>query len=114
MSSSSSAVAEGKDVIVTAPIVGSIVKSPLIVQGKARGSWFFEGSLPIVITDTNDNIIAVAPAEALGEWMTIDYVDFTATITFSTKATSGFIIVKKNNPSGLPENDSQVKIPVTF
>ncbi len=102
------------DVIVTSPELGSLVESPLSVEGKARGTWFFEASLPVEITDASGNVIAVAPASADGEWMTTEYVDFSVTIPFSTAEKSGFLVIKKNNPSGLPEHDAMVKIPVHF
>ena len=86
----------------------------MTVKGKARGTWFFEASLPVQITDSHNNVIATAPAQADGEWMTTEYVDFSVTIPFSTNESFGFIVIKKDNPSGLPENDAQFKIPVTF
>ncbi len=120
-SSSSFAVASSKassddgiNPIILSPSVGSKVQSPLTVQGKARGTWFFEGSLPVQITDSHNNVIATAPAQTEGEWMTTEYIDFSVTIPFSTHESFGFIVIKKDNPSGLPENDAQFKIPVTF
>lgn len=102
------------DVIVSSPAPNTVIKSPLLVRGKARGTWFFEASLPVQVTDADGNILATVPGQAEGEWMTTDYVSFTATLTFTTSATSGFVIIAKDNPSGLPENDAQVKIPVKF
>ena len=90
------------------------MKSPVTVKGKARGTWFFEASLPVLVTDSHNNVIASAAAQADGEWMTTEYVDFSVTIPFSTNQPFGFIVIKKDNPSGLPENDAQIKIPVTF
>ncbi len=112
-SSSSSATTDG-DVVISSPQPNEVIKSPLLVTGKARGTWFFEGSLPIHVTDSDGTILASVPGQAEGEWMTTDYVSFTATLTFTTDATSGFVIIAKDNPSGLPENDMQVKIPIQF
>jgi len=114
VSSSSSVEISGKEVIIESPEVNALVKSPLLVRGKARGFWFFEASLPVQLTDSNGNVIVSSPATADGEWMTTDYVDFTAELKFMTTATSGFLVIKKDNPSGLPENDAEVKIPVKF
>lgn len=96
------------------PRANSVVKSPLLVRGKARGTWFFEASLPVQIQDSTGNVITTVPAQADGEWMTTDYVNFSVEIPFVTSDTSGFLVIKKDNPSGLPENDDEVKIPVKF
>ncbi len=113
-SSSSSVEISDKEVIIESPEVNALVMSPLLVRGKARGFWFLEASLPVQLRDANNNVIMTVPATANGEWMTTDYVEFTATLRFTTTATSGFLVIKKDNPSGLPENDAEVKIPVNF
>jgi hypothetical protein len=99
---------------------GDFIFSPLTVKGEARGTWFFEASFPIVITDWDGKIIAQVPAQAQGEWMTNEYVPFVATLTF-TKPTPGdpstnrgTIILQKDNPSGLPEHDDSLEIPIVF
>ncbi len=100
---------------VTSPLPNTKVKSPLEISGNARGTWFFEASFPIVLVDTNGKTIAQSPAKATGEWMTTEFVPFTGTLTWSKNtATSGMLIMKKDNPSGLPENDKVIRIPVTF
>lgn len=91
------------------------VKSPLTIHGKARGTWFFEASFPIRVADGNGKNIGSAVAQAKGEWMTEDFVPFTATITFTKPTTKdGTISLLKDNPSGLPENDDALVIPVQF
>lgn len=114
VSSSSSVEISGKEVIIESPEVNALVKSPLLVRGKARGFWFFEASLPVQLTDSNNNVIVTVPGMTSDEWMTTDYVDFTAELTFTTTATSGFLVIKKDNPSGLPEYDAEIRIPVKF
>jgi hypothetical protein len=96
------------------------VTSPLTVAGKARGNWFFEANLPIKITDASGKVLGQVGAQAVGEWMTTNYVPFSATLTFTAPTSTaqnpqtGFLIIEKDNPSGLPENDASVKIPVMF
>lgn len=103
-------------VVIDAPKQGSEISSPLKVTGKARGTWFFEASFPVVLTDANGKTIAQAPAKALGDWMTTDWVAFEATLTFDTSGIAdgsrGTLILKKDNPSGLPANDDSRQIPV--
>src|SRR5438105_3302865 len=46
------------------PAPSSIVKSPLIVSGDAKGTWYFEASFPIRLLDAHGNEIVAAPAQA--------------------------------------------------
>jgi len=112
-----SAVSQKDDLIrVTSPRPGETVSSPFSVTGEARGNWFFEASFPVFLTDWDGKIIAQGFAQAKGDWMTVDYVPFTATLTYTTDAQtykdSGTLILKKDNPSGLPEHDNALEIPV--
>jgi hypothetical protein len=85
------------------------------ISGKARGTWFFEGSFPIELQDENGKAITTVVATAESEWMTSDFVTFTATINYTFQATkTGFILLMKDNPSGEPANDDEFKIPVSF
>lgn len=90
------------------------ISSPLTISGEARGVWYFEASFPIVLTDLEGNIIAQHYAEAQGEWMTEDFVPFKATLEFEKPAstTKAILILKKDNPSGLPEHEDEIKVPV--
>ncbi len=97
------------------PRPNQIIASPLQIAGKARGGWYFEASFPAHLLDANGKELAVMPIMADGEWMTTDFVPFKATMTFATpETTTGTLILKKDNPSGLPENDEQLIIPVVF
>jgi len=97
------------------PIENQEIQSPLTVKGEARGIWFFEGSFPIKITDANGNPISTNIAQAKGEWMTENFVPFEGQIEFENPGTeTGYLILEKDNPSGLPENEDSIKIPVKF
>lgn len=105
-------------IVIDQPLPGATVRSPLKVTGKARGNWFFEASFPVTLTNWDGLIIAQTPAQAQGDWMTTDWVPFTATLTFtepvSPVSSRGFLILKKDNPSGLPANDDSREITVFF
>ena len=96
------------------PQSGAVVKSPLLVEGEARGFWFFEASFPVKLIDEQGNLIVQGIAQAQDEWMTENFVPFKATLEFSTFATSGFLVLEKDNPSGLPENSDEVRRAVRF
>jgi hypothetical protein len=92
-----------------------LVRSPLTVTGEAKGPWYFEASFPIEVRDANGTIIGQSHAEAQGDWMTTGFVPFTSTVTFTTPTTTvGFLVLKKDNPSGDPARDQAVIIPIRF
>lgn len=102
-------------IILEYPEPNSVVSSPLQVKAKVRGNWFFEGSLPMELQTTDGKRLATGVGQAKGEWMTSEFVDFEGSLVFlSGGATEGLLIIKKDNPSGLSENDDQVEIPVKF
>ncbi len=91
------------------------IESPLMIEGQARGYWFFEASFPIKLFDENNNLLGSTVAQAQSDWMTENFVPFRATLEFSPSTTEkGQLILEKDNPSGLPENNDELKIPVTF
>jgi hypothetical protein len=97
------------------PISGAVVSSPLTITGRARGNWYFEASFPVRLEDANGKVLVQSFAQAQSEWMTTDFVSFKAELVFSKSETdTGFLILKNDNPSGLPENDKQIKIPIFF
>lgn len=105
---------------ITSPKPGAIIKSPLTITGEAKGFWFFEGSFPIVLADWDGRIIATGHAQSQGEWMTEEFVPFTGTIAFTDPSTEerfsqrGSLILRKDNPAGLPENDASAEMTVWF
>lgn len=58
------------DIIVDSPAPNAVISSPLTVTGTARGTWYFEASFPVRLLDDLGNELAVAPAQAQGDWMT--------------------------------------------
>ena len=101
---------------VSSPTASSSVGGIITVKGEARGAWYFEGSFPLKVLDQNRNSIGAGVAHAEGEWMTANFVPFTASIdvTESKYHGSATLILLKDNPSGLPENDDSVSIPISI
>src|SRR3989344_9414404 len=94
------------DVIIDLPQPNTLVTSPMIVKGRARGGWFFEANIPVTLKDTNGNVLAQQGFQAIGNWMTSDYVEFHQSLPFTTSTTQyGVLIIAKDNPSGDPQND---------
>lgn len=102
-------------ITVSSPRPGDIIKSPLTITGQARGNWFFEATFPMQLLDENGQLLGQGIAQAQDKWMTEEFVPFTATLEFKTPMTKkGTLILKKDNPSGLPENDDELMVPVKF
>ncbi|SDR70326.1 Gmad2 immunoglobulin-like domain-containing protein [Christiangramia echinicola] len=100
---------------VTAPLFDEEVTSPLEINGRARGNWFFEAEAPVEIQDRDSNKIAESYIKAESEWMTTEFVEFSGTIEFDVAdGERGFLVLKKANPSDLEENDSEFRIPILF
>ena len=97
------------------PRPNAVIKSPLVIEGEARGYWFFEASFPAELFDADGQIIGTGIMQAEGEWMTEEFVPYKGTIAFRVPAAKrGTLILKKDNPSGLPEHDDFLRIPVIF
>tara|TARA_Y100000310_G_scaffold292870_1_gene321992 strand:- start:4331 stop:5314 length:984 start_codon:yes stop_codon:yes gene_type:complete len=108
------------------PRPNSLIESSFEIEGSARGYWFFEGSFPIVLEDSEGNILAKHFATAQAEWpaghspngegwMTEKFVQFKAELEVDFgDATSGFLVLKKDNPSDLPENNDELRVPLMF
>jgi hypothetical protein len=106
-----------KDLVtLTSPTSGEYISSPVKIEGKARGTWFFEATFPIVIVDWEGLIIGQGIAQAQSDWMTMDYVPFLAEVIFTkpTVKNNGWIILRRDNPSGLSQNDDAFEVPIFF
>jgi hypothetical protein len=114
---------EKRDLIkIDSPRPGVAISSPLEITGEARGYWFFEASFPIALTDWDGRIIAQHYIMTADEWMTEDFVSFSGVLEYDSPYKAGdpdfmrrgFLILQKDNPSGLPEHDDALEIPVIF
>ncbi|MEQ1849099.1 MAG: Gmad2 immunoglobulin-like domain-containing protein [Candidatus Peribacteraceae bacterium] len=106
--------AASTEVILESPTPGSVVSSPLVINGSAPGTWFFEANIVAELQDQDGNVIAVKGISALGDWMTTEQVPFEGEMTFTTNVTEGMLVIRNDNPSGEPENDKSQSFPVRF
>jgi hypothetical protein len=108
-------------ITISSPQPNEVIASGVMVTGQARGGWFFEASFPVTLTNWDGLIIAEGVATAQGDWMTEEFVPYTATLTFTSPlivgaehTKRGSLILQKDNPSGLPENADALEIPIRF
>lgn len=103
------------EIRVDSPRPNQVVTSPLTVVGAARGSWYFEATFPVTLVDENKTELARGFATAESEWMTEDFVPFTAELIFTPPSTQkGYLLIQNANASGLPENEKILTVPVNF
>lgn len=108
-------ISEDAEVVIETPTRGQLVNSPLTVKGKAKGNWFFEANIPVTLKDQNGKILAQKGAQAEGNWMTTEYVNFTVVLEFAEPTTEfGVLLIQKDNPSGMPENDNDYPVSIKF
>lgn len=100
---------------ISTPRPNQRVESPLVIEGEARGFWFFEASFPVRLYDKEGNELAVSIATAGDEWMTEEFVPFASTMEFEAPVSkTGTLVLEKDNPSGLPEHADALIVPVRF
>ena len=103
-------------ILLASPLPGAAVSSPLTIKGLARGTWFFEGDFPVILLNSQGEILAESYATAKGEWMKQDFVEFEGSITFNSDLPGhrGTLVLKKDNPTDLARFDDKLEIPVNF
>ena len=105
----------GTETTLLKPSADEPVASPLSVEGSVPGSWYFEAVAGVEILDANGKVLGKAPAQAQSEWMTANPVNFKSTVEFTAPTTTtGTLILKNDNPSGLPANSRSESYPITF
>lgn len=100
---------------VFSPQSGATVSSPLAIIGEVPGNWSFEASFPVKLLDSKGAVVAQTSAQVLGDWMTTKLVPFSAKLTWSAaQSGKGTLVLQKDNPSGMAQNDDSVSIPIEF
>lgn len=102
-------------IVLDTPKPNAELQSPVEISGQARGQWYAESSFPLRLLDGNGQELVAKPVKATGDWMTQDFVPFATTLEFAQPTTAtGTLMLLKDNPSGKPENDAFLRVPVKF
>jgi len=101
---------------VSSPLNNQVIESPATLKGRVLAPWLSEGQAPVELQDKNGKMLGKGIIKGPADWMTRSgWMDFEVKVTFSEAATEdGFVVFKKDNPSGRPELDSELKIQVKF
>ena len=97
---------------VTSPQQGAFVAHTFQLEGKARGSWYFEGTFPLVIENESGVVLETIPIRAQGDWQTPDLVPFSETIQLPYYSGNANLILKKANLSSGSSEDASLTIPI--
>ena len=101
-------------IAISSPRPDAIVPHSFTVEGRARGSWYFEGVFPLEIQNESGVTMETLSVHADGEWTTPDFVPFKMKISTPYYSGKAKLIFKKANPSGLSENDMSFTLPITI
>ena len=101
-------------VLVVFPKPNASVPKKFTVTGKAPGNWFFEASAPIQIRDSENSKIFQGTIKTEEDWMTTKLVPFSGEITVSGYTGPATLVLLRDNPSGLPENDDSIEVPIVI
>ncbi|GBD34310.1 hypothetical protein HRbin35_00020 [bacterium HR35] len=103
------------DIFIFSPKENQKIKSPLLIQGKAKGNWFFEAEFTSELYDSENNLLGKAILRAKSDWMTEDFVPFEGKLNFKQpKTKTGKLLFLSANPSGIAEHQKVYSVPVKF
>ncbi|MBI3573863.1 hypothetical protein HY090_02330 [Candidatus Kaiserbacteria bacterium] len=101
-------------IFVTTPKPNQSTTGTIVIKGFARGTWFFEASFPIEVRNDRGLTIGEGQGRADTDWMTKNFVPFTAEVNLSLYNGPATIVLKKDNPSGDPARDASLSFPVVI
>jgi len=103
-------------IIVYYPRPNNVIEESFVVTGEARGTWFYEGTLPIKLIAEDETVLYDDLIITDVYWMTEDFVPFEIPIQFEKgDYTKGNLIIERDIPSVESGLDSEfLEIPVTF
>ena len=102
------------DIVLNSPTPGITVGHSFSVTGQARGTWYFEASFPIEVTKPDGSVLVQTHGSAQGDWMTPDFVPFSASVDVGSYRGLATLTLKRDNPSGMPSYDASISLPITI
>ncbi len=106
---------KGHQILIFSPAKNNKVSNPVAIIGEVPGNWSFEATFPVKLIDSSGKEVVGGQAHVLGNWTTPNLVPFSAQLNYSTISSgSGLLVLYKDNPSGLSQNDDSLSIPVQF
>jgi len=105
---------EGLSFELISPLPNSEIECGFTLAGKMPREWFFENSFPYsIIVDGKE--VLVGSVQSKDDYTVKEILTFSEKIECKEGCLGdGEIVLKNANPSGLPENADQYRIPVKF
>ena len=101
------------DLVSFSVLPNSKVQGVVSYRGIIKGGYFFEANIRVAVADKDGKVIKQSNAMATTDWMTAGPVSFEGNIDFSgLPKGEAYIKIENDNPSGLPQNDKSVSVPV--
>ena len=102
-------------IVVSSPQPNASVAQSFTVSGEAPNTWYFEAVFPVQVRDDNGDVIGRGEAQAQTDWTISGTVPFTANLTVDASYHGpATLILHNDNPSGLPENDDSIAVPIVI
>ncbi|MDQ3536708.1 MAG: Gmad2 immunoglobulin-like domain-containing protein, partial [Bacteroidota bacterium] len=100
---------------VTSPQPYQQIASPITIMGEAAKAWFNKSEFPVILTDAEYQIMARGNAKSIGKSTNQDFILFELSLDYKNPLhDNGYIILRRANTSGKPEQDRSIIIPITF
>lgn len=101
------------EIVAAQPAKGATVAKRFVVSGEANSLWFYEGKLPVTVTDKRGAVIWEGFATSTGDWTQAGTIPFLAKIDLGRYAGPATIEIARDNPSGESSYDARISVPVT-
>jgi hypothetical protein len=102
------------EVKLVSPTSNQAVESPLRVTGSIKRNWTFEAVMTIWVLDSKKAVIGGGPVYTTLTNESDEWVSFDTSLIFTPEGSDGFLQIKNDNPSGLPENEKVLEVPLKF
>ena len=105
-----------KDDLVSFSILpGQKVSGVVKITGSIKNNYFFEGNILVNILASDKKLLKAGHGTATTPWMTSGPVSFETSLDFSSLPQGiAYIEIHNDNPSGLPQNDKSILVPVVI
>jgi len=105
-----------KGVTITLENFNNTMSCPLIIKGSVSGVWFFEAGFTVQLVSDQGTVATFLARAIEDNWMTEQPVNFLAEYDCAQcpEDTNLELRLQKSNPSGLPDFDDYVSLPISL
>lgn len=96
--------------------IEKLTNTSILVTGTVPPGWMFEGSFPLKLLTKGKKLIktVVVQEKIPDTWTSGKPIEFSSTLSGLNLINIGFVVIEKDNPSGLEENAKTFEVPVSF